>query len=341
MASRYDQISEQLVNSPRRWLVTGVAGFIGSALLERLLDLGQTVVGVDNFSNGSQRNLDDVLAIHPDYRQQFRFVEGDIRDVAVCRDVCTDVDVVLHQAAIGSVPRSIKDPVPYHETNVTGFVNLALAARDAGVRRFVYASSSSVYGDHPGLPKHEDAIGKPLSPYAATKRMNEIYAQVFGDVYGLETFGLRYFNVFGRRQDPNGQYAAVIPRWIGHLLAGTPCVIFGDGSSSRDFCYVDNTVQANLLAATAPKEHGGTVYNVGCNGRTDLRELFTILRDNLAKVRPEIARAEPEHTAPRAGDIPHSQASIDKITGALGYAPTHEIAEGLAETVAWYVKRAA
>ena len=340
MADRYTQVSEQLVNEPRRWLITGVAGFIGSALLERLLDLGQTVVGVDNFSNGSQRNLDDVLAIHPDYKLQFRFVEGDLRDPAVCQDVCADVDVVLHQAAIGSVPRSIKDPLPYHATNVTGFVNLVLAARDAGAKRIVYASSSSVYGDSAALPKHEDAIGKPLSPYAATKRMNEIYAQVFGDVYGLEMVGLRYFNVFGRRQDPNGQYAAVIPRWIANLRAGTPCVIFGDGSSSRDFCYVDNVVQANLLAGTAPDPAvTGTVYNVGCNGRTDLLELFAILRDNLAKVQPEIARAEPEHTAPRAGDIPHSQASIDKITAALGYAPSHDIAEGLAETVDWYVKR--
>lgn len=337
MADRYTQIGEALVNQPRRWLVTGVAGFIGSALLERLLDLGQTVVGLDNFSNGSQRNLDEVLAIHPDYKLQFRFVEGDLRDVEACRDVCKDVDIVLHQAAIGSVPRSIKDPVPYHATNVTGFMNLVLAARDAGARRIVYASSSSVYGDHPGLPKHEDAIGKPLSPYAATKRMNEIYAQVFGDVYGLEMIGLRYFNVFGRRQDPNGQYAAVIPRWIAALRAGQPCTIFGDGSSSRDFCYVDNVVAANLLAATAPASACGTVYNVGCNGRTDLLELFAILRDNIAKAQPEVAGAQPEHTAPRAGDIPHSQASIDKITAALGYAPSHEIAEGLAETVSWYL----
>ncbi|MBK9037521.1 MAG: SDR family oxidoreductase [Myxococcales bacterium] len=331
---------EALVNQPRRWLVTGVAGFIGSALLERLLDLGQTVVGLDNFSNGHQHNLDDVLAIHADAKLGFKMITGDIRDVETCRAAVADVDVVLHQAAIGSVPRSIKDPVPYHDTNVTGFMNLVLAARDAGVKRFVYASSSSVYGDHPGLPKLEDAIGKPLSPYAATKRMDELYAQVFGDVYGLEPVGLRYFNVYGRRQDPNGQYAAVIPRWIAHLMAGTPCVIFGDGSSSRDFCYVDNVVAANLLAATAPAHATNTVYNVGCNGRTDLRELFAILRDNLAKGRPEIAAAEPQFAAPRAGDIPHSQASIGKITDALGYAPSHEIAEGLAETVAWFAARA-
>ncbi len=334
----YAEVCERLVNQPRRWLVTGVAGFIGSALLERLLDLGQTVVGIDNFSNGSQQNLDDVLAIHPDARLQFRFVEGDIRDVATCAEVMKDVDVVLHQAAIGSVPRSIKDPAPYHATNVTGFLNLVLAAREAGVTRFVYASSSSVYGDSAALPKLEDAIGKPLSPYAATKRMNEIYAQVFGDVYGLEMVGLRYFNVFGRRQDPNGLYAAVVPRWIGNLVHGKPCVIFGDGSNSRDFCYVDNAVQANLLAATGPAERCGQVYNVGCNGRTDLRELFAHLRDNLAKLQPELARVEPMFEAPRAGDIPHSQASIGKIEGALGYVPTHEIGAGLAETVVWYAK---
>lgn len=341
MGDRYAALCEELVNNPRRWLVTGVAGFIGSALLERLLDLGQTVVGLDNFANGHQRNLDDVLAIHPDARLGFRMITGDIRDVATCREAVAEVDVVLHQAAIGSVPRSIKDPVPYHDTNVTGFTNLILAARDAGIRRFVYASSSSVYGDHPGLPKVEDAIGKPLSPYAATKRMNELYAQVFADCYGLEPVGLRYFNVFGRRQDPNGQYAAVIPRWIAALIASTPCTIFGDGTASRDFCYVDNVVAANLLAATAPATATNTVYNVGCNGRTDLRELFTILRDNLAKTQPEIAAAEPAFAPPRAGDIPHSQASIEKISRALGYAPSHDIAAGLAETVTWFANRSA
>jgi len=341
VSDRYTQICAQLVNQPRRWLVTGVAGFIGSALLERLIDLGQTVVGLDNFANGHQRNLDDALGVHSDARLQFKMIRGDIRDVATCREAVADVDVVLHQAAIGSVPRSIKDPVPYHDNNVTGFMNLMLAARDAGVKRFVYASSSSVYGDHPALPKVEDAIGKPLSPYAATKRMDEIYAQVFGDVYGLEPVGLRYFNVFGRRQDPNGQYAAVIPRWIAALIAGTPCTIFGDGTASRDFCYVDNVVAANLLAATAPATATNTVYNVGCNGRTDLRELFTILRDNLAKTQPEIAAAEPAFAPPRAGDIPHSQASIEKISRALGYAPSHDIAAGLAETVTWFANRSA
>jgi len=337
----YEELSERLVNEPRRWLVTGVAGFIGSALLERLLDLGQTVVGVDNFLTGHKRNLDDVLAINPDSRLQFKFVEGDLRDPAVCQEVCQDVDVVLHEAALGSVPRSIKDPVASHAHNVDAFINLLAAAKDAGIKRVVYASSSSVYGDHPGLPKLEDKLGRPLSPYAATKRVDEIYAQTFHDVYGMEIVGLRYFNVFGRRQDPNGPYAAVIPRWIDALLDGRACVIFGDGSNSRDFCYIDNVVQANLLAATAPADTTGTIYNVGCNGRTDLLELFTLIRDELARDRPELAKVEAVHESPRAGDVPHSQASIEKITAALGYAPTHAIAGGMAETVTWFVHRRA
>jgi UDP-N-acetylglucosamine/UDP-N-acetylgalactosamine 4-epimerase len=338
--TRYDAVCEELVNSPRRWLVTGVAGFIGSALLERLLDLGQSVVGVDNFLTGHKRNLDDVLAINPDERLQFRFIEGDLRDPAVARAACTDVDIVLHQAALGSVPRSIKDPLSSHAHNVDAFLNLLSAAKDAGVGRLVYASSSSVYGDHPGLPKHEDRIGKPLSPYAATKRIDEIYAQVFHDVYGQQLIGMRYFNVFGRRQDPDGPYAAVIPRWVSSLIDGKPCVIFGDGSSSRDFCYVDNIVQANLLAGTAPDPAvTGTVYNCGCNGRTDLKQLFAMIRDNLARSFPAVATAEPVFEGPRAGDVAHSQAAIDKITAALGYAPSHQVEDGMAETVAWFAHR--
>jgi UDP-N-acetylglucosamine 4-epimerase len=338
--TRYDDVCEELVNSPRRWLVTGVAGFIGSALLERLLDLGQSVVGVDNFLTGHKRNLEDVLAINPDERLQFRFIEGDLRDPAVAREACKDVDIVLHEAALGSVPRSLRDPIASHAHNVDAFLNVLWAAKEAGVGRLVYASSSSVYGDHPGLPKHEDRIGKPLSPYAATKRADELYAQVFHDVYGQQVIGLRYFNVFGRRQDPEGPYAAVIPRWIAALLDGKPCVIFGDGSNSRDFCYVDNIVQANLLAATAPDPAvTGTVYNCGCNGRTDLRQLFAMIRDNLAKELPEVAKAEPAFEAPRPGDIAHSQASIEKISGALGYAPTHQVADGMVETVAWFARR--
>ncbi len=337
--TRYDEVCADLVNSPRRWLVTGVAGFIGSALLEKLLDLGQTVVGVDNFITGHRKNLEDVLSYSPDARLQFELVEGDLRDPAIAARACKEVDVVLHQAALGSVPRSMKDPLASHQHNVDAFLNVLTAAREAGVKRIVYASSSSVYGDHPGLPKHEDRIGKPLSPYAATKRIDEIYAQVFQDCYGQQIVGLRYFNVFGRRQDPEGPYAAVIPRWIAALLDGKQPVIFGDGSNSRDFCYVDNIVQANLLAATADAEVTGTVYNCGCNGRTDLVQLFTLIRDNLAKDFPEVAGIEPVFEPPRPGDIPHSQAAIDKITAALGYEPTHQVADGMAETVAWFARR--
>jgi UDP-N-acetylglucosamine 4-epimerase len=329
------------VNQPRRWLVTGVAGFIGSALLERLLDLGQTVVGVDNFLTGRRSNLDDVLAINSDQRLQFRLIEGDLRDPAVAVEACKDVDFVLHQAALGSVPRSIKDPIATHQHNVDAFLNVLVAARDAGAQRVVYASSSSVYGDHPALPKIEDQIGRPLSPYAVSKRTDEIYARVFFDCYGLETIGLRYFNVFGRRQDPNGPYAAVIPRWIDALAERRTCVIFGDGSNSRDFCYIDNVVQANLLAATTPHTAeapvAGTVYNVGCNGRTDLLELFATIRDNLVRDFPHVASATPAHEPPRAGDVAHSQAAIDRIVETFGYAPTHQIADGMAETVAWFV----
>ena len=339
--TRYDEGCEDLVNSPRRWLVTGVAGFIGSALLERLLDLGQTVIGVDNFITGHKKNLEDVLAINPDERLQFRFVEGDLRDPEVAKKALEDgVDIVLHQAALGSVPRSIKDPLASHQHNVDAFLNVLVAAKEAHVGRVVYASSSSVYGDHPGLPKVEDRIGRPLSPYAVTKRADEIYAQVFQDVYGMQLIGLRYFNVFGRRQDPDGPYAAVIPRWIASLVEGRPCVIFGDGTSSRDFCYVDNIVQANLLAATATEATvTNQIYNCGCNGRTDLRQLFAMIRDALAKTLPEIANVEPAFEPPRPGDIPHSQASIEKIADALGYVPTHQVGEGMVETVAWFAQR--
>jgi UDP-N-acetylglucosamine 4-epimerase len=338
--TRYEDISAELVNRPRRWLVTGVGGFIGSALMERLLDLGQVVVGVDSFITGHRHNIEEVLAINPDQKLQFRLIDGDLRDPAVAKEACAEVDVILHQAALGSVPRSMRDPISSFQHNVEAFLNVLEAARTSGVKRMVYASSSSVYGDHAALPKVEDRIGKPLSPYAATKRTDELYAQVFQDCYGLECVGLRYFNVFGRRQDPNGQYAAVIPRWAASLIEQKPCVIFGDGSFSRDFCYIDNVVQANLLAATAPPEVATGVYNVGCNGRTDLRELFALIRDNLAKTFPHVAGADALFEAPRPGDIPHSQASIEKIKAAFGYQYTHEVAEGMAETVAWFAARA-
>jgi UDP-N-acetylglucosamine 4-epimerase len=338
--NRYDQLCDRLVNQPHRWLVTGVAGFIGSALLERLLDLGQSVVGVDNFITGHKHNIEDVLAINPDSRLQFKMIEGDLRDPEVAKAACADVDYVLHQAALGSVPRSIKDPIASHQHNVDAFLNVLVAARDAKVKRVVYASSSSVYGDHVGLPKVEDQTGKPLSPYAATKRADEMYARVFQDVYGMELVGLRYFNVFGRRQDPHGAYAAVIPRWIDAMIGGKQPVIFGDGTVSRDFCYIDNVVQANLLAAASgASDVTNTVYNVGCNGRTTLKQLFALIRDALAKDFPHAAHAEPAHEAPRPGDIQHSQASIEKISGALGYAPTHQVADGMSETVRWFVER--
>jgi UDP-N-acetylglucosamine 4-epimerase len=299
-------------------------------------------VGVDNLMTGHKKNIDDVLSINPDERLQFTFIEGDLRDPAVANKACKDVDVILHEAALGSVPRSMKDPITSHHHNVDAFLNVLWAANEAGVKRVVYASSSSVYGDHPGLPKHEDRIGKLLSPYAATKRVDEIYAQVFQDAYQMQLIGLRYFNVFGRRQDPNGPYAAVIPRWISALLEKKPVVIFGDGSNSRDFCYVDNIVQANLLAGTAPDpEVTGTVYNCGCNGRTDLNQLFAMIRDDLAKDFPDLADAEPVFEPPRPGDIAHSQAAIDKITAALGYEPTHQVTDGMAETVTWFAQRLA
>jgi UDP-N-acetylglucosamine 4-epimerase len=338
--TRYQEVCDALRARPRRWLVTGVAGFIGSALLERLLELDQTVVGLDSFVTGYQHNLDDVLARFPDRAGRFTFIEGDITDPAACRRASAGVDHVLHQAALGSVPRSIKEPLRSHAANVNGFLEVMFAARDAGVKRVVYASSSSVYGDHPGLPKVEDRIGRQLSPYAITKRVDELYAGVIQDCYGTEIVGLRYFNVFGRRQDPEGAYAAVIPRWVHALLTGQACDIFGDGSNSRDFCYVDNAVQANILAATAEDPSvTNQVYNVGCGGRTTLTELFEYIRENLAEMRPALARVEPRYGTPRAGDVAHSQANIDKIRTVLGYEHTHDIRAGLRETVRWFAQR--
>jgi UDP-N-acetylglucosamine 4-epimerase len=319
--------------------VTGVAGFIGSAILEELLALGQHVVGLDNFATGHKSNLVDVAGAAAG-KGSFKFIEGDIRDLDTCRRACDNVDRVLHQAALGSVPRSIEDPIASHQANVNGFLNMMVAARDAACARVVYASSSSVYGDHPALPKVEHDIGRQLSPYAVTKYIDELYAGVVQDCYELEIIGLRYFNVFGRRQDPNGPYAAVIPRWAQRLMSGEPCVIFGDGTNSRDFCYVDNAVQANILSALAPSEATNTAYNVGCGGRTDLNQLFAIIRDGLAATHPAVASAQPQYAEPRPGDVAHSQADISRITEACGYVPTHQIAEGLAETVRWFATHA-
>jgi UDP-N-acetylglucosamine 4-epimerase len=336
----YRETRDGLRASPRRWLVTGVAGFIGSNLLEDLLSLGQTVVGLDNFATGHRHNLDDVrAAVGEEAWRSFRFIEGDIRDLEACRRACDGVDLVLHQAALGSVPRSISDPIGTNGANVDGFLNMLVAARDARVGRFVYAASSSTYGDHPGLPKREETIGRPLSPYAVTKYVNELYADVFARTYGLACVGLRYFNVFGRRQDPQGAYAAVIPRWIGELLAGAAPTIHGDGETSRDFCYIDNVIQANILAALAGDEAAvNQVYNVATGGRTSLNGLFAMIREGLAEHAPAVASVEPTHGAFRAGDVRHSQADIAKARTLLGYEPAYDVGRGMRETVAWYVR---
>ena len=343
LAPAYADLQARLQAAPRTWLVTGVAGFIGSHLLETLLRLGQTVVGLDNFATGHRHNLDDVRAQVGDARwARFQFIEGDIRDLADCRRACAGVDHVLHQAALGSVPRSIADPITSNAANVTGFLNMLVAARDAQVRRFVYAASSSTYGDHPGLPKVEDTIGKPLSPYAVTKYVNELYADVFARCYGLQTVGLRYFNVFGPRQDPNGAYAAVIPRWAAAMLAGAPVDINGDGETSRDFCFVANAVQANLLAATVDDADAvDQVYNVAVGDQTTLTELHRLLGDALGRARPGLQALAPVHRPFRAGDVRHSRADIGKARQRLGYQPSHDLRAGLAVAAGWFATQAA
>jgi UDP-N-acetylglucosamine/UDP-N-acetylgalactosamine 4-epimerase len=335
--SRYAALQAALRYEPHRWLVTGAAGFIGSNLVEHLLRLNQTVVGLDNFATGHPRNLESVRQeVGAAAWSRFRFVEADMLDADACRVACTGVDYVLHQAALGSVPRSVADPIRTNAANVGGFLNVLVAARDAGVRRFVYAASSSTYGDHPKLPKREDAIGRPLSPYAVSKYVNELYAGVFQRTYGIETIGLRYFNVFGRRQDPDGAYAAVIPRWVGRLLRGEPCEILGDGETSRDFCYIDNVIQANVLAATAPAAATDHVYNVAFGGRTTLNQLFEWIRDGLAAHLREGSAVRPLYLEFRPGDVRHSQADISKAREWLGYTPTHSVQKGLSEALEWY-----
>jgi UDP-N-acetylglucosamine 4-epimerase len=336
-------LESSLRAQPRRWLVTGAAGFIGSHLLESLLRLGQRVVSLDNFATGHRRNLDHVrAAVGEEAWLRHEFVEGDIVDVATCRRVCAGVDIVLHQAALGSVPRSIADPLATHAANATGFVNMLAAAKDAGVRRFVYAASSSTYGDHPGLPKVEDVIGRPLSPYAVTKYLNELYAGVFARCYGVEAIGLRYFNVFGPRQDPEGPYAAVIPRWAQAMLAGEPCAINGDGETSRDFCFVANAVQANLRAALVDEAAAvDQVYNVAVGGRTTLNELHRGLAEAICAECPGLRIVPPVYADFRAGDVRHSQAEVSKAGRLLGYAPSHDLRTGLREVVRWYVSSVA
>ena len=335
-------VAAKLRERPLAWLVTGSAGFIGSHLVEALLRLDQQVVGLDNFATGYQRNLDEVEASvgAPRWRRH-RFVEADIADPAACRDVCRGIDIVLHEAALGSVPRSIEDPLRTHAANATGFLNLLVAARDAGVKRFVYAASSSTYGDHPGLPKVEDVIGAPLSPYAVTKYLNELYAGVFGRCYGMETVGLRYFNVFGARQDPDGAYAAVIPRFAAAMLSGLPVTINGDGETSRDFCYIDNVVQANLLAATTTDPAAiGEVYNVAFGARMSLNELHATLRELIVARHPALRIADPVYGDFRAGDVRHSEADIGKAKRLLGYRPQWDARRGLAAVLAWYERHA-
>ena len=346
--SAYEQAQLRLRAAPRTWLVTGAAGFIGSNLLEALLRLDQHVVGLDNFATGHQRNLDEVRGLLPAAQwARFRFLRGDIRVLEDCRAACEGVDYVLHQAALGSVPRSLLDPIATNASNVDGFLNLLVAARDAGVQRFVYAASSSTYGDHPGLPKVEHVIGRPLSPYAVTKYVNELYADVFTRCYGLPTVGLRYFNVFGPRQDPAGAYAAVIPKWIASMLKAEPVQINGTGETSRDFCYIANVVQANVLAAdqghagpgATDESDGGVaeVYNVAVGARTSLNGLFDLLRQALAEHAVSYD-VPPVYGDFRAGDVRHSQADIAKAARQLGYAPEFTLQTGLEAAMPWYVE---
>lgn len=334
--SRYEEVKLQLQQSPKVWLVTGVAGFIGSNLLENLLNLGQTVVGLDNFATGHQRNLDEVKGLVTDAQwNKFTFIESDIRDYENCVAAVKDVDFVLHQAALGSVPRSIADPITTNSANITGFLNMLQAAKEEGVKSFTYAASSSTYGDHPALPKVEENIGNPLSPYAVTKYVNELYASVYARTYDFKTIGLRYFNVFGKRQDPNGAYAAVIPKWTASMIQGEDVFINGDGETSRDFCYIDNTVQMNILAATAEDGAKDQVYNVAVGDRTTLNDLFTAIKTALASNGIDSDK-EPVYRDFRAGDVLHSQADISKANNKLGYEPQYRIQQGIEEAMPWY-----
>ncbi len=336
----YNTVKKQLQAKPKSWLITGVAGFIGSNLLEHLLKLDQIVVGLDNFSTGKTANLEEVRdAVSPEQWQRFSFTEGDIRNLDTCRQSCAGVDVVLHHAALGSVPRSIENPILSNENNVTGTLNMMVAARDKSVRRFIYAASSSTYGDHPDLPKVEDKIGRPLSPYAVTKYVNELYADVFARTYGLQSIGLRYFNVFGPRQDPFGAYAAVIPTWIAAMIKNETVYINGNGETSRDFCYVENVVQMNLLAATTERQEAvNQIFNTALNARTSLNQLFELLRCRLLPRYAHLANFHPVYRDNRPGDVLHSQADISKATSLLGYAPTHTIEQGLDTALDWYCK---
>tara|TARA_R100001039_G_scaffold7889_1_gene3746 strand:- start:8201 stop:9256 length:1056 start_codon:yes stop_codon:yes gene_type:complete len=337
--TRYEQVKADLQANPKTWLITGVAGFIGSNLLETLLKLDQSVVGLDNFATGHQYNLDEVQTfVSEEQWARFRFIEGDIRNLDHCREAVKGTDYVLHQAALGSVPRSIEDPIATNQANIDGFLNMLVAAKDEEVSSFTYAASSSTYGDHPDLPKVEDKIGNPLSPYAVTKYVNELYASVFARTYGFKTIGLRYFNVFGARQDPNGAYAAVIPKWTASIIRGEPVYINGDGQTSRDFCYIDNAVQANILAATINSDNAkNQVYNVACDARTSLNQLFLSIRRQLDAINVAGTR-EPKYRGFRPGDVRHSRASISKAKEYLGYSVSHSVLSGLAIVMPWYIQ---
>ena len=337
LMSNYTELLQHIEREPSTWLVTGVAGFIGSNLLQTLLSHGQRVVGLDNFLTGYQHNLDMVRElVTPEQWERFRFMEGDIRDVETCLQACQGAEHVLHEAALGSVPRSIENPIMTNGCNIDGFLNMLVAARDCGVKSFVYAASSSTYGDEPNLPKQEDRIGKPLSPYAVTKYVNELYAEVFARSYGFKTIGLRYFNVFGQRQDPYGAYAAVIPQWFAALTKGDAVYVNGDGETSRDFCYIDNVVQANLLASYAAEEARNLVYNVAFGQRTTLNELFGLIRDEVVRHKPKAAEAKPTYRDFRAGDVRHSLADITRARTLLGYEPEYDVRQGLRLASDWY-----
>ncbi|NOQ45389.1 MAG: Vi polysaccharide biosynthesis UDP-N-acetylglucosaminuronic acid C-4 epimerase TviC [Desulfobulbaceae bacterium] len=337
----YEQRKSLLTENPKTWVITGVAGFIGSNLLETLLRLDQRVTGLDNFSTGFQYNLDEVQGLVTDEQwRRFTFINGDIREIDPCRTACKGADYILHQAALGSVPRSIEDPITNNANNISGFLNMLVAARDARVKRFVYAASSSTYGDHPDLPKVEANIGNPLSPYAVTKLVNELYAGVFARTYGFNTIGLRYFNIFGKRQDPDGAYAAVIPKWFAGLLKNEPVYINGDGETSRDFCYIDNCVQANLMAATAEQENAANqVYNVAFGERTSLNELYSLIKERVHDKFPAVRDAKPVYRDFRAGDVRHSLADISKAGELLDYKPEYSIQQGMDKAAAWYIDR--
>jgi UDP-N-acetylglucosamine 4-epimerase len=338
--NRYEALQQNLRATPRTWLITGVAGFIGSNLLEQLLKLNQRVAGLDNFSTGKRHNLEEVRSlVTPEQWARFSFTEGNICHLEDCRKACESVDYILHQAALGSVPRSLADPIATHTNNVSGFLNMIVAAKERKIARFVYASSSSVYGDHPLLPKVESEIGQPLSPYAATKRIGEMYASVFQRAYGLSSIGLRYFNVFGPRQDPEGAYAAVIPKWYAALLNGTPIHLNGDGQTSRDFCFIENVVQANLLAATSDAQTSSKVYNIAFGQRTTLHDLFFLIRDSLVAHKPDVADRQPILREERAGDVRHSHADILLAQQHLGYDPAFSLKSGLLKTREWYQRR--